>query len=109
MCIQPLIENAIGHGLINRNDRQGILNIHLKLENECVVCEVTDNGVGRDKAATIKAAKNIRYQSTALPNINQRLEMLKAETNQEVVLKLSDLFENNQIAGTKAVLTLPWK
>jgi LytS/YehU family sensor histidine kinase len=109
MCIQPLIENAIGHGLINRNDTQGVLNIHLKLENECVVCEVTDNGVGRDKAATIKAAKNIRYQSTALPNINQRLEMLKAETNQEVLLKLSDLIENGQIAGTKAVLTLPWK
>jgi hypothetical protein len=35
--------------------------------------------------------------------------MLKAETNQEVLLKLSDLIENGQIAGTKAVLTLPWK
>ena len=109
MCIQPLIENAISHGLINRNDANGVLKIDIKLKDEFVVCEVSDNGVGRVKAAAIKASKDIRYQSTALPNINMRLEMLKAETNQDVELKLIDLSKNGQSSGTKAILTLPWK
>jgi len=109
MCIQPLIENAIGHGLINRNDDKGEIFIHLKLDKECIVVDITDNGVGREKASEIKASKSIRYRSAAIPNIYERLKMLKLETNQEIDLVMVDLTENDQIAGTKAILTLPWK
>jgi len=109
MCIQPLIENAIGHGLINRNDDKGKLKVTLKLDKDCIVCEITDNGVGREKAAGIKAAKTIHYQSAALPNIKERLEMLNAETAQEVKLQTIDLMEDGHSAGTKVILTLPWK
>ena len=109
MCIQPLLENAIGHGLINRNDNLGELHIKLKLNNECVIIEITDNGVGRTKAAEIKASKAIRYSSAAMPNIYERLKMLKAETGQEIDLVMIDLTENDQAAGTQAILTLPWR
>jgi hypothetical protein len=109
MCIQPLIENAIGHGLINRNDDKGEIFIHLKLDKECIVVDITDNGVGREKASEIKASKSIRYRSAAIPNIYERLKMLKLETNQEIDLVMVDLTENDQIAGTQAILTLPWK
>lgn len=109
MCIQPLLENAIGHGLINRNDNFGELRIELKLNNECVIIEITDNGVGRTKAAEIKASKAIRYSSAAMPNIYERLKMLKAETGQEIDLVLIDLTENGHATGTQALLTLPWR
>ena len=107
MVLQPIIENAIGHGLINRKDDLGELVIHLRLQDETLVCEITDNGVGREKALEIKAAKNIRYQSTAIPNIQERLKMLQSETSQKIDLRIIDLAENGVSTGTKAILTLP--
>lgn len=107
MCMQPLVENAIGHGLINRNDNAGNLQIQLKQQDGNVVCTIIDNGVGRLKAAEIKAAKNTRYQSTAIPNISERLKMLQFETGKAVSLEITDLTENGLPSGTKAVLILP--
>lgn len=108
MLIQPIVENAIGHGLINRNDDKGILSLTLKLDNEKIVCEVIDNGVGRERAALIKQSKNVHYQSAAIPNIKERLEVLKKETGIDVSLNIIDLEVGNPSSGTKVVLTIPY-
>ncbi|MES2560674.1 MAG: histidine kinase [Bacteroidota bacterium] len=108
MLIQPIIENAIGHGLINRNDDKGTLLLQFKLEGETIVCEITDNGVGRERAAHIKAGKNIHYRSAAIPNIQERLDVLQKETGVNVSLTITDLTEGNEAAGTKVVLVIPY-
>lgn len=107
MMIQPLIENAIIHGLSNRKDDGGNLNIIITREHENLICTVTDNGVGRTKAAAIKAQKNVRYRSAALPNITERLSMLRNEQNINATLKVEDLYMGEEPAGTKAILVLP--
>lgn len=109
MLIQPIIENAIGHGLINRNDDKGTLLLQFKLEGETIVCEITDNGVGRERAAEIKAGKNIHYSSAAIPNIQERLNVLQKETGVNVSLTITDLKEANEPVGTKVVLIIPFR
>lgn len=109
MLIQPIIENAIGHGLINRNDDKGTLLLQFKLEGETIVCEITDNGVGRERAAEIKAGKNIHYGSAAIPNIQERLNVLQKETGVNVSLSITDLKEDNKASGTKVVLIIPYQ
>ncbi|MES2780030.1 MAG: histidine kinase [Bacteroidota bacterium] len=109
MLIQPIIENAIGHGLINRNDDKGTLLLQFKLEGETIVCEITDNGVGRERAAEIKAGKNIHYQSAAIPNIQERLNVLQKETGVDVSITITDLKNNSEAIGTKVVLIIPYQ
>ena len=54
LMVQPFVENAIWHGLMHKEgDRKIDIRFHLKHEKS-VVCEVTDNGIGREKAAEIK-------------------------------------------------------
>jgi tetratricopeptide (TPR) repeat protein len=105
MILQPLIENAIGHGLINRQEDGGELILQLSLSGEKVLCELTDNGVGRKKALEIKAKKTIHYSSAAIPNIKERLIMLDGQYKLEII----DLVEKGIGVGTKVILELPYR
>ncbi len=109
MIIQPIIENAIGHGLINRNDDLGKLQVDIKKDEECILCTISDNGIGRKRAAEIKAIKNIKYQSAAIPNINERLAMLKKDTDLNISLAIEDILLDGQIAGTKVSIRIPFQ
>lgn len=105
MVLQPIIENAIGHGLINRKTAGGELSIEFSLLNDLIHCEIVDNGVGRKVAAEIKAKKSIHYSSAAIPNIKERLIMLSGNYHMEIV----DLYNDEGASGTKVILDLPYK
>ncbi|MCF8448057.1 MAG: histidine kinase [Bacteroidia bacterium] len=109
MLLQPLVENAIGHGLINREDDLGVLRISLKLHQENILVEIEDNGVGRKRAAEIQSSKELRYTSAAIPNIKERLVMLKGSSNVSIQMRIIDLEENGIATGTKVVLEIPYQ
>jgi hypothetical protein len=77
----------------------------MSLTDDRIHCEISDNGVGRKKAAEIKALKNIHYSSAAIPNIKERLIMLDGQYKLEII----DLIENGVAIGTKVVLDLPYR
>lgn len=48
LLLQPYVENAIWHGLANK-EGIGEINIKLVLQNEAIQCIIYDNGIGRKK------------------------------------------------------------
>lgn len=109
MILQPIIENAIGHGLINRNDDQGKLSVIAELSGEHIIFNITDNGVGRARAQELKGQKKIIHHSTALSNINERLKTLQAEASNLISIELIDLFEEDRPSGTQVKIVLPYR
>lgn len=110
MVLQPFVENAIIHGLVNqRSGQKGHLQIDLKLSDELVLATIKDNGVGRKKAAEIKAQKATHYQSSAIPNVEERFRLLRTATEKEIKFTISDLEIDGQAAGTQVVLELPYR
>ncbi|MEI6457183.1 MAG: histidine kinase, partial [bacterium] len=101
MMIQPLVENAIKHGLIHR-ERDGILKIELKkIDDRGLLFVVEDNGIGRIKAAEIEGERP--YESKATRIITERIRLLN-ETHPDGRFGISyiDLIEENgQPAGTR--------
>lgn len=105
MVIQPILENAILHGLVNQPEHAGQLELRLEYQKpQQVVCMVTDNGVGRKKASEIKQKKESIYQPVALPNVLERLEIL---TGHRASIKVEDLYDETEPTGTRVVVTLP--
>ena len=49
LLIQPYVENAIWHGLLNK-ESIGHLDIDLQIDNDRLVCIIEDDGVGRRRA-----------------------------------------------------------
>ena len=92
LSVQPLVENAIKHGLM-RLETGGTVKIHSYEIPTHFCVEVTDDGVGFDTDAPIDEKKHI-----GLRNIRGRL---KAMVNGDLVL------ESKPGVGTKAVIMIP--
>jgi len=75
MIIQPFVENAILHGLKHKEGK-GILQISFTLKNDILVCEITDNGIGRQSAAEMKNKSAAGHKSSAINITEERLKRL---------------------------------
>lgn len=92
LSVQPLVENAIKHGLM-RLETGGTVKIH-SYETPTHFCvEVTDDGVGFDTDAPVDEKKHV-----GLRNIRGRL---KAMVNGALVM------ESNPGVGSKAIIMIP--
>ena len=96
MMIQPVVENAIIHGLVP-SKKKGILSIKFYEKEACVYCEVKDNGVGRS------FNKVSDHSSQALQIIKDRI----ANENMSKELIIEDLYQESGLAaGTKVIIPL---
>jgi LytS/YehU family sensor histidine kinase len=103
MIIQPFVENAIIHGLRNKSDHNGILNLSASLQNGYIIVQVEDNGIGRAKAATLKANNPIHKNSLGIKVTQDRISVFNnLNQNMKARVEIQDLHE-----GTKVVIWLP--
>ncbi|MCI4667152.1 MAG: histidine kinase [Bacteroidia bacterium] len=112
MLVQPVVENAIWHGLqhrINGYKQEGWLKINFKEAQSTafIICEVIDNGIGRKKAAELKgkvAREEERSHSTDI--LAQRLSHKGAF--QKGRIEIEDLYDTyGEPAGTRVKLWIP--
>lgn len=92
--LQPLIENAIRHGLSGRS-AAGRIDISGTVAEGALVVRVTDNGVGLDAAASSRSGRGI-----GLSNVRDRLGILYGDDDR---LRLYE----NATGGTTAELVVP--
>lgn len=72
--IQPFVENAIVHGLLHKPDKGTLQVLFWTLPDETLVCQVIDDGIGREAAAQITPQK--QHQSVSTNLTQTRTELL---------------------------------
>lgn len=81
ICLQPIIENAVYHGLKPKGD-DGVLTISGQRSGDSVVFEVTDNGIGMSEAEIKELNSRMRdevYMESGhigLVNVNRRIKII---------------------------------
>jgi len=107
LLIQPYVENAIWHGLMHKEDN-GILEVGLRLKDNVIICTITDNGIGREKAAEIKNKKIQTYKSRGTKITGDRLNLINTLNNMKMQINYFDLKDNSgNASGTKVEITIP--
>ena len=100
LCIQPLVENAVRHGL-ESVDQTGHLTIVAHDRGHEAVLEVEDNGVGEDPEKVRRAlAGDTELDSVGLGNVDARLRASFGDDYGLVV-------ETAPGAGTKVIVRVP--
>lgn len=99
LILQPLIENAIDHGIDLKTEGRGKITIRAWSENEMMYVSVEDNGVGMNQAV----AQNILTQKSkgyGVRNVNERIKLTYgAEYGLSV--------ESEEGKGTKITVKMP--
>jgi ligand-binding sensor domain-containing protein len=108
MLLQPFVENAIWHGLMQKKG-EGTITIEIKKEDEEFLnISITDDGIGREKAAELKS-KSATHKSHGLKVTSQRIEMMNKLNSTGAQVKIFDLKDYNGFAtGTKVELMIPY-
>ena len=106
MIIQPYVENAIWHGLVQK-EGNGELIVSISGNKTALECCIEDNGIGREKAREIKQAKHDNHKSLGLGITNKRLELLGIEKGEAATITVIDKTNNEGPCGTKIILQLP--
>jgi ligand-binding sensor domain-containing protein len=105
MIIQPLLENAIWHGIFPiYKTTQGKIHLRLDIENnEVLVITVKDNGVGFKKEPAVNHNQD-KTKSLGLTLIKDRLAILSPQAS----IVISNLMnEEDEIQGTEVVVKFP--
>ena len=99
LMLQPLIENAIAHGIDVKTDGRGKLTITGKEDGDLIVLTVSDNGVGMsdEQAARILTEESKGY---GVRNVNERIKLYYGE-------QYSLQIESKIGQGTKASIRIP--
>ncbi|MCH8332256.1 MAG: histidine kinase, partial [Bacteroidetes bacterium] len=114
MIIQPYVENAIIHGLLNLPEKEdpntvpGKLSISFELEDNFIICVVEDNGVGRENSKKLKERYPQKQHAPAGMKITQeRLDMLNLTKDTHLSVTIEDLKENGKACGTRVIIRIP--
>src|SRR5690606_1933900 len=87
---QPIVENAIRHGLIHLNGVK-MLTIEIKGTSEEYSFNIIDNGIGREASSKINAVKQAKHTSFASSAIKERIEFLNQGGIMKVACTIEDL------------------
>ena len=104
MMIQPLVENAIWHGLIPKRGRKNLL-IHFSRMGESILCTIEDNGIGIKYSEQLKLLNRPLHKSVGLSNLRNRIKLMNEKYNTNCTLEIIDLEDfNTDKTGCCAVL-----
>lgn len=102
LIIQPFIENAIWHGIVPKE--QGAINISIKQNADAIVCEVDDDGIGRELSKLNKPATPVIHESKGVHLSQARLNLEKILNETNASIEIIDKQENDIANGTRVVI-----
>jgi LytS/YehU family sensor histidine kinase len=103
LIVQPFIENAIWHGIVPKDE--GMIKVTVKGNDEAIICEVDDNGIGREMSRLNKPVTPVIHESKGVYLSKARLDLEKLLNETQATIETIDKHENDKSTGTKVVIT----
>lgn len=107
MMLQPIVENAIVHGLIPMD---GVNKIHIRFNKKenYLQCRIQDNGIGRKAAEAQRERYQKTHKSFATQIMKERINIFNYYNKENLDFEIEDLYDANGAAtGTAVTLTIP--
>lgn len=104
LILQPIIENAILHGINEKKDFSGIIQIIGLQQNDEILLIVEDNGAGMDEDTLVNLSQTLGFRKInkgyGIRNVQERLKLVYGD-------KYGLQIESKQGQGTKVTIHIP--
>lgn len=108
LLIWPYLENAIWHGLMPRQEGEGLLSVRFLKKGADLLVEVEDNGIGRHQAAALATGNHPGFESQGMNMTQQRIELIRKIYKVDIKVEVKDLYRSNGSSlGTLVQLSIP--
>ena len=91
LLLQPYVENAIWHGLLHLNERQGILTLSIHPKANGILISIEDNGIGREKSEMMKSKSAMKRKSMGMQINADRMNLSKELYAFSINVEIKDL------------------
>ncbi len=105
MVIQPFVENAIKHGLFHKKGAKN-LDIHFSLKNQFLVCEIEDNGIGRERSKARAQKGGMLHNGFSTEAVKKRISVMEQALKTSINLRFIDKEEPDN-SGTIVRIEFP--
>ncbi|GAA4400984.1 hypothetical protein GCM10023187_14720 [Nibrella viscosa] len=108
LLLQPFVENAIWHGLMHKPEG-GTVTVEVRQPQDNLLhIEITDDGVGRARAAELKSKSASKHKSFGMQVTADRIRMINRMYNIRTTTQIEDLVDSyGEACGTRVTLTIP--
>jgi ligand-binding sensor domain-containing protein len=109
MVLQPFIENALKHGILNKESGIGQITITFKKQTAFTYqCSIQDNGIGRTATGKLRVLSANKPASKGIEINKRRLQAINLQTSHKANFEIKDIInEEQQITGTEVLLEFP--
>lgn len=107
MLIQPLVENAIIHGISPLKERTGRVWLKLIKSEHYLNVVVEDNGIGLKASKKLKKNKDRLYRSYGTQILRERIDIFNYLKNKNIKFNLKQKVKDDKIIGTLAQINIP--
>jgi sensor histidine kinase YesM len=107
MLLQPYVENAIWHGLMHKKEGGHVQIRVVQPQADRLLVTITDDGVGRAKAAALKSKSAIASKSFGMKVTDERIALINQIYQTKTQVRVHDLADaEGRPAGTEVLLEI---
>ncbi|CAN5720912.1 hypothetical protein BH10BAC2_BH10BAC2_17820 [soil metagenome] len=109
LLLQPYVENAIWHGLMQKEEGGRIdIAVGMQAGESMLVIKITDNGIGRVKSAELMSKTATKHKSYGMKVTSERLALINQVYKTGANVTIDDLTDSNgQPGGTQVTIKIP--
>jgi sensor histidine kinase YesM len=108
LLIQPYVENAIWHGLMHKTEGGKVTVQVNHATADRLLITITDNGIGRAKAAELKSKSATRHKSFGMKMTSERIGLINQLYQLQTQVQVQDLVDaQGEPCGTEVLISIP--
>ena len=108
LLLQPFVENAIWHGLMHKDEGGTVWIDVQQIQEDQLHIEITDDGIGRIKAAEYKSKSATKNKSFGMKLTAERIELINQLYHTQTQIEVVDLVDTQGLAsGTRVIVDIP--
>ncbi len=104
--LQIPVENALLHGLSNKETGPWNLSVHLLKTDHYVIVNINDNGVGRKRSARLS---NFTKHGTGTKNLTEIINIINEANVYKITISYQDglITTGEEVSGTTVIIEIP--